>query len=190
MPNPKDFKDEQSFISACIPVAIKEGLTQEQAAGKCYGMWRGKSIKKDSSDMTKSIIELFQSKQVDDSMVHKLAEQLNVDPSILEGEIYKLISTILAGGKSYNSKEKINTEQLKMGIKVEMEHLDNTPFAPYIAKKIASDHLVEIPDYYIRLQEMESKAKLKKSINLIKVYKTKLLIKRILKMAEEYDKDK
>jgi hypothetical protein len=43
MPNPKDFKDEESFISACIPIVMKEGKTKDQAAGQCYGMWREKN---------------------------------------------------------------------------------------------------------------------------------------------------
>ncbi len=49
----------------------------------------------------------------------------------------------------------INPEQLKMGIKVEMEHTDN----PEIAKKIAIDHLKELPDYYTRLVKMEAEGK-------------------------------
>lgn len=45
-------------------------------------------------------------------------------------------------------------EQLEKGIKVEMEHTDD----PEIAKAIAKDHLVEIPDYYDRLEQMEEQA--------------------------------
>lgn len=40
MPNPSNFKDEQSFISKCIEENIKEGKTKDEAAGKCYGIWR------------------------------------------------------------------------------------------------------------------------------------------------------
>lgn len=45
-------------------------------------------------------------------------------------------------------------EQLEKGIKVEMEHTDD----PKEAKTIAKDHLVEIPDYYDRLEQMEKEA--------------------------------
>jgi hypothetical protein len=45
-------------------------------------------------------------------------------------------------------------DQLEKGIKVEMEHTDD----PEEAKTIAKDHLVEIPDYYDRLEEMEAEA--------------------------------
>jgi hypothetical protein len=40
---------------------------------------------------------------------------------------------------------------LKLGIKVEMEHIDDES----IAKEIAKDHLSELPDYYSRLVKME-----------------------------------
>lgn len=49
----------------------------------------------------------------------------------------------------------IDSEQLSRGIEVEREHTDNS----LIARRIALDHLVEIPDYYSRLDRMESEAK-------------------------------
>lgn len=48
---------------------------------------------------------------------------------------------------------KIN-HQIDLGKKVEKEHTDSST----IAKEIAMDHLVEIPDYYTRLAKMEKKA--------------------------------
>lgn len=45
--------------------------------------------------------------------------------------------------------------QLKMGKKVEMEHVDDSD----LAEEIALDHLYEIPDYYDRLEDMEKEAK-------------------------------
>ena len=48
--------------------------------------------------------------------------------------------------------------ELKRGIKIEMEH---TPYER-ISKKIAMDHLVEIPDYYTKLSKMEKDAEGKK----------------------------
>ena len=52
---------------------------------------------------------------------------------------------------------KINKNQLKMGIKIEMEHTSN----PKIAKKIALDHLREFAGkpYYTELKKMERKLK-------------------------------
>lgn len=45
-------------------------------------------------------------------------------------------------------------KQLEMGIKVEMEHVDDEE----LSKEIAMDHLVEFPDYYTRLEKMENEA--------------------------------
>ena len=42
-------------------------------------------------------------------------------------------------------------KELELGIKVEKEHTD----CPVKAKEIAMDHLVELPDYYSRLDKME-----------------------------------
>jgi hypothetical protein len=44
-----------------------------------------------------------------------------------------------------------DAEQLKNGIKVEMEHTDD----PKIAKEIAKDHLTEDPNYYKKLKKIE-----------------------------------
>ena len=46
---------------------------------------------------------------------------------------------------------KVIKDQLSMGIKVEMEHTDD----PNKAIEIAMDHLIESPEYYTKLQEME-----------------------------------
>jgi len=42
MPDVKPNEGQQAFVDRCIPICIKEGLTKEQASGKCYGMWRNK----------------------------------------------------------------------------------------------------------------------------------------------------
>ena len=49
----------------------------------------------------------------------------------------------------------MSKSELDMGIKVEMEHTSNKE----LSKKIALDHLAEIPDYYTRLAKMEADAK-------------------------------
>ena len=46
-------------------------------------------------------------------------------------------------------------KELEAGVTVELEHTPD----PAVAKKIALDHLTEIPDYYTRLQAMEAQAK-------------------------------
>ena len=49
---------------------------------------------------------------------------------------------------------KIDPKELRMGIKVEYEHTKDRE----TAKRIALDHLAELPDYYTRLKAMEEQA--------------------------------
>jgi hypothetical protein len=59
---------------------------------------------------------------------------------------------------------KIELEQFRMGLSVELEHGSHDPETdvihddPLLAGKIAWAHLKEISDYYTRLQKMESEA--------------------------------
>jgi len=63
--------------------------------------------------------------------------------------------------------KKIDKKQLKKGEAVEREHGLRTPATNVTnnsklkTKKIAEAHLLEIPDYYTRLDKMEKKAKKK-----------------------------
>lgn len=50
---------------------------------------------------------------------------------------------------------KFSKDQLKKGIKIEMEHTDNKD----IAKNIAKDHLSEFENYYDALIKMEKELK-------------------------------
>lgn len=66
----------------------------------------------------------------------------------------------IAQGKSLKDiadKHKVSMEQIQkqldMGMKVEMEHTKDKE----LAKKIAMDHLFEIPDYYSKLDKIEKK---------------------------------
>lgn len=90
----------------------------------------------------------------EDKKVHSFADSIGIEPDKLEGHIYMILSSILNEGKSKNFKGKYDPEQIKMGVKVEVEHTPNT----LIAEKISKDHLSEIPDYYTRLLQMEKAA--------------------------------
>jgi len=60
----------------------------------------------------------------------------------------------LKGGLADKSRvSDFDPEQLKRGIKVEMEHTKD----PKIAREIAMDHLKEYPNYYAELGKMEHK---------------------------------
>lgn len=60
--------------------------------------------------------------------------------------------------------DKIDIEQFRMGLSVELEHGAHDPETNVtdddigITAKIAWAHLKEIPDYYTRLQKMEAEA--------------------------------
>lgn len=97
----------------------------------------------------------------DDSAVHAFAEQNGADVHQLEAAIYGLSTkmvNMLRGGKMIDKGLDVNSvdpRELEAGVAVEMEHTPD----PAIAKKIALDHLAEIPDYYTRLKAMEAEAK-------------------------------
>lgn len=41
---PDETKDE--FLARCIPMVIEEGASQDEAVGKCAGIWTNKKVKK------------------------------------------------------------------------------------------------------------------------------------------------
>jgi hypothetical protein len=95
-----------------------------------------------------------------DDKVHALGEKLGLDPDKFEEKIYQILGSILGTGKAKDSKfleKDADPKELAMGIKVEHEHTNNKT----VAKRIALDHLAEIPDYYTRLKKMEGEAGIK-----------------------------
>lgn len=42
VPNPNDYNDEQEWMNVCIPAVMQEGVSQEDAKGKCFGIWKNK----------------------------------------------------------------------------------------------------------------------------------------------------
>lgn len=82
------------------------------------------------------------------------AQELGIDIKELDHHIFMILADILTEGKSKGKDIDPDPEQLKMGIGVEMEHTTE----PLISRKIAMDHLAEIPDYYTRLDKMEREA--------------------------------
>lgn len=108
----------------------------------------------------------------DDGKVHAWAEELGMEVDDLEEAIYRLASEHasehmgkaekISGGLAAGRRPKgFDSEQLKMGIKVELEHTKGGDLSPdrarSLAREIAMDHLVEDPEYYTHLKEMEAK---------------------------------
>ena len=106
-------------------------------------------------DVLEAIMDFFADNPAPpDDDVHKLAEKLGLEPDDFEAKIYSVLGAILGTGKAKKEKfteKDADPKELKMGIKVEMEHTKNKT----IAKRIALDHLAELPDYYTRLLKME-----------------------------------
>lgn len=106
------------------------------------------------SDIQEEIIKWFMANPAPkDEEVHKLAESMGVEPDKFESYIYGILGQLVTEGRSKDFKGSYNPRELAMGIKVEKEHVSS----PLIAEKIAKDHLAELPDYYTKLKEMESK---------------------------------
>lgn len=112
------------------------------------------------------IIDFLKSTEIkdDEKDIHNFAETLNINPNILELEIYKIVQTIFRGGKSFDlkyKKEDADINELKTGIVIEAEHINlKSPYAKYFQEKISLDHLAESdelknPGYYSMLKLME-----------------------------------
>ena len=99
----------------------------------------------------------------DDPEIKALMDSMkHYDPFAMEEDVEQVekekeeVGDVIAGGKADGkSPEKFDQEQIKMGLKVEMEHTDD----PMVAIEITMDHLTEFPDYYTRLDKMEKQAK-------------------------------
>jgi hypothetical protein len=92
-----------------------------------------------------------------DELIHKLADKMGIETDEFEAKVYAILGSFIGQGRAKEKgveEKDVDKEQLKMGIKVEMEHTNN----PTLSKRIALDHLAEIPDYYTRLKKMESDA--------------------------------
>lgn len=81
------------------------------------------------------------------------AEQCGMAVEELKLTVFDLAHALLLGIGKHSDvpDEEFDPEELQKGIEVEMEHVNNT----LIAKMIAKDHLMEIPDYYNRLDSLE-----------------------------------
>jgi HK97 family phage prohead protease len=57
MPNPNNYDNREDYMKACVPIVIGEGLTDEQAVGKCEGMWdnKGKETKPETKSTGKKL---------------------------------------------------------------------------------------------------------------------------------------
>lgn len=112
----------------------------------------------ENKNVQNRIIEFFQKNKIqNDEQIHDFAHQLGLPPDKLEVEIYRLLSSLINLKHGDDPDDKYDSKQLKRGIEVEKEHIDNDA----VSKMIAKAHLAEIPDYYTRLDKMEKEAGVK-----------------------------
>jgi len=105
-----------------------------------------------------AIIDFFASKEKPtDDEVHSLAKELGIDKHQFEEKIYAILSSFFNAGRYKENPVEPDAEELKNGIKVEMEHTT----LPAMARRIALDHLAEkgAEKYYTELEKMENKFK-------------------------------
>ncbi len=86
------------------------------------------------------------------SIMPKEQDELKINEDELEGGKSDNKTTLDISKKFRIKKSKVENE-LKKGLKVELEHTKDEK----LAKEIAMDHLTELPDYYTRLEDLEKK---------------------------------
>jgi len=107
-------------------------------------------------DLQDKLINLFlDTPYPNDAQVHAFAEDIGIPPDQVETAIYGLLSDILSVGRAREkgvTDADVDESELITGINVELEHTPNR----VVAKKIALDHLAEMPNYYTQLKRMEA----------------------------------
>ncbi len=101
-------------------------------------------------------IKCLLKKMYSKSPEEKIQTFMTIDKSVVNKPLIKN-NNILIGKHNHIPDSKFDREQLKQGIKVEMEHTDN----PLYAKAIAKDHLMESEKYYMHLEKMEKELNIK-----------------------------
>lgn len=162
MVNKKRYSPTTSAQQSLVKQKAKElGLTVKEVDAN---YWKGNiDFKKESAEQTafgKSAKDFLVKYGMKPSEVMSLSPEEAIKYAMDKGWKPKIAAeenmTGLADKKGITEMD-VDPKELEMGIKVEMEHTED----PVIAKKIALDHLAEIPDYYTRLLKMEKEAEAK-----------------------------
>lgn len=88
MPEPKSGESESEFVSRCVTVVMGEGLTQEQALGKCYGMYRSHKKSQKTIMIRKAMDEikaLISRAEIDEAVVKYEPELAVVSKAVTVG---------------------------------------------------------------------------------------------------------
>jgi hypothetical protein len=142
-------------------VRLEEGKQDGDTENE-EGTVTNKKTAADNENSSRSTLVKFFNKNhnPDDESFHAFADSKGLNKHKLEAEAYELATGYARFLGDGRAKEKSITEsdvdsgELSKGTEVETEHTpDRTT-----SKRIALDHLAEIPDYYKRLQKMEDSA--------------------------------
>lgn len=129
----------------------KDQILLENAYARTYG------IRNVKDSEVEQMIEDLNKIQSQVSVMHhgqltNLKQHLESVVGKIDGRLTSSKATKEVADKHGVSIEQIEA-QVEKGIKVEMEHTSNEESA----KKIALDHLAEVPDYYDKLKQVEGK---------------------------------
>jgi len=98
-------------------------------------------------DFGKKFAALVKKGDLSDETFHAWAKRQGWDEHRAEEAAYRMLASFLGGGlarkKGFTEKD-ADPKELRLGVKVEMEHTNSR----WIAKRIALDHLAENPRYY------------------------------------------
>lgn len=121
-------------------MSFKQFLTEQEVSKK----------EEENDKVMGAIIEYFSTHdKPDDKEVHKMAEDLGIDPHELENKIYSLLVDLFNAGKFKESPIEPDEEELKKGIEYELEvHTKSKA----IARKLAIDNISYKKDYYSKIK--------------------------------------
>jgi len=129
----------------------KDQILLENAYARTYGIRKVKD-----SEVEQMIEDLNKIQSQVEQMHHLQLKELKQHIENVVGKIDGRLTSSKAT-KEVADKHGVSVEQIEAqiekGIKVEMEHTKNADSA----RKIALDHLAEVPDYYDKLKQVEGK---------------------------------
>lgn len=129
----------------------KDQILLENAYARTYGI---RNVK--DSEVEQMIEDLIKIQSQVDQMHHLQLKEIKQHLENVVGKIDRRLTSSEAT-KDIADKHGVSVEQieaqLEKGIKVETEHTTNVDSA----RKIALDHLAEVPDYYDKLEQAEAK---------------------------------
>jgi len=178
MPNPKKGESEQDFVSRCIPIVLAEGATQEQAAGKCYGMYRSAKKGLTSGQTGEGVaeartVEGYESPEPGDisdkekailAATYAEARKRGYSEERAAKIAWGAVNNYRSGKKSMSAQDKVRcalacAAEIRKGLQVDSEELYDGTLHEFEhtddwrgAMKIALDHLKENPQYYTKLR--------------------------------------